>query len=85
MDFKEKKHAISALGHEAEINSVDFHPQNEFLYITGSSDKTAAFWDLRKPELKLHSFIHHKNPILNVKWNNRRSNILHPREKIIKF
>ena len=75
MDYREKEPVISIMGHEAEINSIDFNPENEFLYITGSSDKTAALWDLRKPDLKLHSFIHHKNSILNVKWNNRRSNI----------
>jgi histone-binding protein RBBP4 len=75
MDYREKDAVVSVVGHEAEINSIDFNPDNEFLYITGSNDKTAALWDLRKPELKLHSFIHHKNSILNVKWNNRRSNI----------
>ena len=75
IDYRENKPAISVVGHEAEINSIDFNPENEFLYITGSNDKTAALWDLRKPDLKLHSFIHHKGPILNVKWNNRRPNI----------
>ena len=75
MDYRVEKPVISVIGHEAEINSIDFNPESEFLYITGSSDKTAALWDLRKPELKLHSFIHHKNSILNVKWNNRRCNI----------
>lgn len=75
MDYRTDKPVISVHGHEAIINSIDFNPQNEFLYITGSADKTIALWDLRKPDLKLHSFIHHKNSILNVKWNNKRSNI----------
>ena len=75
IDYRDNKPVISVLGHEAEINSIDFNPQNEFLYITGSGDKSAALWDLRKPDLKLHSFYHHKGAILNVKWNNRRSNI----------
>ena len=75
MDCREKSPVISVLGHDAEINSIDFNPQNEFLYITGSGDKSVALWDLRNPKLKLHSFIHHKGPILNVKWNNKRSNI----------
>ena len=75
MDLRTNASALSISGHEAEINSIDFNPENEFLYITGSNDKTAALWDLRKPELKLHSFIHHKGGILNVKWNNKRPNI----------
>ena len=75
MDYRMEKPFLSILGHNAEINSIDFNPENEFLYITGSGDKTAALWDLRKPELKMHSFIHHKNSILNVKWNNKRCNI----------
>ena len=75
MDLRTNAAPLSILGHNAEINSIDFNPENEFIYITGSSDKTAALWDLRKPELKLHSFIHHKGGLLNVKWNNKRPNI----------
>ena len=75
MDYRVNKPVISVLGHEAEINSIDFNPKNEFIYITGSSDKTIALWDIRKPELKLHSFFHHKEGVFNVKWNERRPNI----------
>jgi histone-binding protein RBBP4 len=75
MDYREGKPVISVLGHDAEINSIDFNPQNEFLYVTGSADKSASLWDLRRPDLKIHSFNHHKGAILNVKWNNIRSNI----------
>ena len=65
----------SIIGHDAEINSIDMNPVCEFLYITGSSDKTVALWDLRKPEIKLHSFNYHKDAITNVKWNPRLGNI----------
>ena len=41
-------------------------------YITSSKDKTTDLWDLRKPELKLHSFIHYIGGILIVKWNNNK-------------
>ena len=74
-DYRVENPVFSVVGHEQEINSLDFNPHNEFLYITGSNDKTVALWDLRKPDLKLHSFSHHKNNILNVKWNNNRKNI----------
>ena len=58
MDLRTNVSPLSILGHEAEINNIDFNIENEFLYITGSNDKTASLWGLRKPELKLHSFIH---------------------------
>ena len=75
MDYRTDKSVISIIGHDAEVNSMDFNPENEFLYITGSGDKTIALWDLRKPNFKLYSFKHHKNSIINVKWNNRKNNI----------
>lgn len=74
-DYRSKEKIASINGHESEINSIDFNPVNEFLYITGSADKTVALWDLRKPELKLHEFIHHKDAVTNVKWNTTRGNI----------
>ena len=75
LDYRVGKPVISVEGHTAEVNSIDFNPKNEFLYITGSSDKTIALWDIRNPQLKLHSFYHHKEAIYNVKWNDRRPNI----------
>lgn len=75
-DFRSKDVVAEIIGHDAEINSIDFNPINEFLYLTGSSDKTVALWDIRKPELKMHEFIHHKDSVINVKWNPKRGNVL---------
>ena len=33
--------------HSADVNSIAFNPVNEFLFATGSADKTVALWDLR--------------------------------------
>jgi len=33
--------------HEGDINCIAFNPVNEFLFATGSADKTVALWDLR--------------------------------------
>ena len=32
---------------KSKINSVDFNPFNEYLFLTGSSDKNIGLWDLR--------------------------------------
>jgi histone-binding protein RBBP4 len=66
---------MSVFAHDSEINSIDFNPLNEFLLISGSTDKTCALWDIRKINLKLHSFIHHNEKIMGVKWNNKLSNV----------
>lgn len=54
--------------HEQEINCADFNPRSEFLLVTGSSDKTAALWDLRNIKNKLHSFNSHSDELLQVQW-----------------
>ncbi len=33
--------------HNADVNSIAFNPVNEFLFATGSADKTVALWDMR--------------------------------------
>ena len=74
MDLRTNTFPLSILGHEAEINSIDFNPVMNIIF-SSSNDKKAALWDLIKPELKLFSFIHHKGGIINVKQNNKRPNI----------
>jgi len=56
------------LGHESEINSIDFNPFDEYLFVTGSSDKTCAFWDLRNTSKSLHKFEGHTDEVLKVEW-----------------
>ena len=66
---------MNVTAHESEVNSIDFNPLNEFLLISASSDKTCALWDIRNINLKLHSFIHHNEKVMGVKWNNKLVNI----------
>ena len=74
-DYREKKSIMNVTAHESEVNSIDFNPLNEFLLISASSDKTCALWDIRNINLKLHSFIHHNEKVMGVKWNNKLVNI----------
>ena len=42
-------------GHDEEINSINFNPFNEYLFLTGSSDSTIGLWDMRNLSKKLKS------------------------------
>lgn len=33
--------------HEGDVNSLEFHPVNEFLLASGGSDKVVKLWDMR--------------------------------------
>jgi histone-binding protein RBBP4 len=39
-------HTVKA-AHEGDINSIAFNPVQEFLFATGSADKTIKLWDMR--------------------------------------
>ena len=56
-------------GHCKEINSIDFSPFNEFLFLTGSADKSVKLWDLRHVTKSLHSFEGHTDQVLRVEWS----------------
>ena len=59
-------HDIQA--HAADINSIDFNPFDEYLFVTGSSDQTCAFWDLRNTSKSLHKFEGHTDEVMKVEW-----------------
>jgi len=64
----EKPTIIISKAHRGEINCIDWNKYCEYLYITGSADKTAALWDTRYTKQKLHSFEAHSDEIYCVKW-----------------
>ncbi len=59
-------HDIQA--HAGEINSIDFNPSDEYLFVTGSSDHTCALWDLRNTSKSLHRFEGHTDEVMKVEW-----------------
>ena len=36
--------------HDGDVNSMEFHPTNEFLLASGGSDKVVKLWDMTKFE-----------------------------------
>ncbi|KAI9016430.1 WD40-repeat-containing domain protein [Phycomyces nitens] len=66
----------SVLAHDAEVNCVGFCPGNEWVLATGSSDTTAALWDLRNLRAKLHSLQGHNGDIVQLGWSPHHDAIL---------
>ena len=41
------KPTVAVEAHSLEVNCLSFNPYQEFLVVTGSSDRTVALWDMR--------------------------------------
>ena len=63
------------LGHAAEVMSIDFNPYDEYLFVTGSVDKTVGFWDLRNTSKSLHIFEGHTDDVIKVEWEPSNSTV----------
>lgn len=74
-DYRQEKSICKTIAHDNEVNSIDFCPGNEFILISCSSDQTCALWDLRNLQIKLHSFEHHQDKVIGVKWNCQHHNV----------
>jgi len=62
--------------HDADINSIAFNPVNEFLFATGSADKTVALWDIRNLKSKIKTFTGHTDQVFQVVWAPHNESIL---------
>jgi histone-binding protein RBBP4 len=43
--------------HDSDINCIAFNPFNEYVFATGSADKTVAIWDMRNLSQYVHSSV----------------------------
>jgi histone-binding protein RBBP4 len=59
-----KMPAFEIDAHKAEIFCIDFNPLNEFLFATGSSDKTACIWDLKNLSQPLATLSFHQDDVI---------------------
>ena len=72
-----QQHSTSCLqAHSKEVNTIQFHPFERFLFVTASSDNTLALWDHRNVSTPLHVLRGHKAEIFSVTWNPVNRNIL---------
>jgi len=54
--------------HSDDINSIAFNPVNEYIFATGSADKTIGLWDMRNMKDPLQRFRGHTDQVYNVTW-----------------
>ncbi|ONM07063.1 nucleosome/chromatin assembly factor C [Zea mays] len=59
-----------------KVNCLAFHPFNEWVVATGSTDKTVKLFDLRKIDTSLHTFDCHKEEVFQVGWSPKNETIL---------
>ena len=64
---KRRIHALEA--HKGVVTALSFSPFSEYLFVSGSSDKSVALWDTRRLVTKLHSFEAHTEGITSVEWS----------------
>lgn len=65
---KEPKPSQKIVAHKAEVNSVDFSPFSDHLFITSSADKTVKLWDMRNLKQELHALEGHTDEVFTVSW-----------------
>jgi len=53
--------------HTAEVCSIDLNPQNHQLFVSGSSDLTVKFWDVRQKDHS-SSWRVYENEVTDVQW-----------------
>lgn len=67
-------HTVEA--HKAEVNCIDFSPYSEYVFATGSADKTVKLWDMRNLKSELHTLESHTDEVFSVSWSPSNETIL---------
>ena len=75
-DIRQPHSASKLRAHEKEVNTIQFHPQERYLFVTASSDSTLALWDHRNLSAPLHVLRGHKAEIFSASWNLTNKNLL---------
>ena len=75
-DIRQKKSVARLQAHAKEVNTIQFHPQERFLFVTASSDATLSLWDQRNTSQPLHGLKGHSAEIFSAAWNPINPNIL---------
>lgn len=75
-DIRQQSSVLRLQAHSKEVNTIQFHPHERFLFVTASSDNTLALWDQRNLASPLHSLKGHSAEIFSAAWNPTNPNIL---------
>ncbi|KAI3386147.1 hypothetical protein SNEBB_010017 [Seison nebaliae] len=55
--------------HNREVNCVSFNPFSQYIFATGSADKSVRVWDMRNLSRHLHQLNSHIEEIFQVQWS----------------
>lgn len=75
-DTRQEGPSITYDIHEHPINSVVFSPKSEYLFATGSSDKSIVLSDLRYIKKRLHTLIGHSDAVTSLHWSPHDDRVL---------
>lgn len=73
-DIRQMK-PVNVIEWTSEINTIDFNSINENIFLAGCNDNDIGLYDLRNLKVRMHSFCHHKDKVIGVKWNTKIPNI----------
>ena len=67
-DMRSKMHVLEHAGSRGELFTIDLHPTQDELFLTGGDDKDVVLWDKRKPNERLKTFTNHEDTVTRVEW-----------------
>lgn len=63
------KSTVQALGgHTDAINALSFNPGSDYIFATGSADKSIGIWDIRNLKAKMHALTGHNDSVTALAW-----------------
>ncbi|KAL6219209.1 hypothetical protein ACLB2K_012415 [Fragaria x ananassa] len=75
-DFRTNRAQQTVKVHEKEVNYLSFHPCNEWVLTTASSDTTVGLFDMRKLNVPLHALSGHTEEVFQVEWDPNHDAVL---------
>ncbi|KAM5550082.1 hypothetical protein ABKV19_001162 [Rosa sericea] len=75
-DLRTNQAQDSVKVHEKEVNYLSFHPCNEWVLATASSDTTVGLFDMRKLTVPLHALSGHTEEVFQVEWDPNHDTVL---------
>lgn len=75
-DLRTNQAQDSVKAHEKEVNYLSFHPCNEWVLATASSDTTVGLFDMRKLTVPLHALSGHTEEVFQVEWDPNHDTVL---------
>ncbi|KAL5561202.1 hypothetical protein UlMin_030949 [Ulmus minor] len=75
-DLRTNQSQHSVKVHEKEVNYLSFHPYNEWILATASSDTTIGLFDMRKLTVPLHVLSCHTEEVFQVEWDPNHETVL---------